>query len=155
MRYQIKWAEQIKTGEKNGKFWAMSKMTLTDPNGKDTENVTTFDSVMTGSFIEGEIVQNGQYLNFKTTKQVNGSNFKTAQIEKTMERKEQSIGKFQDNKEWSIKLASSMGKAVDLAIASLKNEDNLTETNYHEAILSYRKWILNNWDVEPTDLDAF
>jgi hypothetical protein len=152
MRYTIQWSEVKKEGEKNGKPWKITTMHLRDENGNLIEGVDTFDPVMSGSTLEGEITQ-GQYgKNFKTAKAVAGSNFKAAQTEKLMEKKEQSISKFQDNKEWSIKLASSMGKAVDLAIASLKQETHVTDSMFGESIMYWRKWILNNWDINPTDL---
>lgn len=154
--YTIKWCEISKTGNTNGRAWQITKMTLVDPEGKETEGVSTFESVMNGGTLEGKIVTNDKgYLNFikkleapAFIKQASNSAYKTQQIEKTMERKEQSIAKSQDNKEWGIKIASSMNKAVDVAIA--ENKDNITP----EDILRWRKWIWNNWDIDLDDTDA-
>lgn len=150
MKYKIHWLE-IKTG-KSGKQYMV--MNLLDEAGKETQNVSTFDLTYTlAQEIEGAIVQNGNFLNWKPLeapefirKQASNSAYKTQQMEKVMERKEGSISKFQDNKEWSIKVASSMNKAVDLAIA----EQAVTP----EDILRWRKWIWNNWDVDLEDTDA-
>lgn len=150
MKYQITWSEVKKQGETNGKPWSISSMTLKDESGKITDKVDTFDTIVTGAFIEGEI-ETGKYgLNFKksaTPKQVAGANFKTAQIEKTMERKEKSISGFQDNKERSIKVSSTLRDAVTLAVAEGKPTP--------ENILKWRTWLLNNWDIDPTDTPPF
>lgn len=152
-QYTIKWCEVSKNGSTNGRNWQITKMTLVDEEGKETEGVSTFEAVMNGGSLEGKIVTSDKgYLNFvkkETAKQAAGANFKTAQIEKTMERKENSIGKFQDNKEWSIKTASTLGKAVDLAIAEFKEGGYLPDL-----ILKWRKFLWNNWEVELGDTDA-
>lgn len=98
MIYTIKWAEVTKTGEKNGREWKMTKMTLVGEDGVETSEVTTFDTVMSGGTIEGEIVQNGQYLNFQTKKADN----KKPNLERVMEKKSASIAVAQENKARSI-----------------------------------------------------
>lgn len=139
MKYKIEFCVQKKTGNTNGKDWAITEMSLLDEQGVLHENISTFDSVMMGGTLEGEIVTNDKgYKNFKTAKAVAGANFKTAQIEKTMERKEQSIGKFQDNKELSIKISSTMRDAVLLAIA--EGKPDIT------TIQKWREWLWNNFE---------
>lgn len=142
MKYSVTWCEVKKTGEKNGKPWTITTMTLNDENGVEIEGVDTFDTVSPGHTIEGEIIE-GQYgKNFKkapTPKQVAGSNFKTQQVEKVMERKEQSISRAMDNKDWSIKTSSTMRDAVLLAVA----EGNPTKEN----VLKWREWLWNNFNV--------
>lgn len=155
MRYKINWMEVVtaKTGTKYLKMH-LRELDAEGKEGKEVQNVTTFNLDYTlAQEIEGAIVQNGNFLNWKPLeapefikKQASNSAYKAQQIEKTMDRKEQSIAKSQDNKEWSIKVASSMNKAIDLAIA----ENAVTP----EDILRWRKWIWNNWDVELTDTDA-
>ena len=83
-------------------------------------------------------------MNFKSAQKVAGSNFKNAQTEKLMEKKEQSISKFQDNKEQSIKIASTMNKAVELAIAEFANPKSLD--TLEELIEKWRAWLWSNWD---------
>jgi hypothetical protein len=151
MRYKINWIEK-RVGRSGKEYMVMS---LVDETGKETTEVSTFEMQYTlAQEIEGQIVQNGKFLNWKPKleapdfiKKGNG-NFKAQQIEKVMERKEGSISKFQDNKELGIKVASTMNKAIDLAIAELG------EKVMPEDILRWRKWIWNNWDVELTDTDA-
>lgn len=142
-KYTITWCEVKKTGERNGKPWTINTMTLKDEQGVITENVDTFDTIVNGSTIEGEIIPGKYGKDFVKAKAVAGANLKTAQIEKTMERKEQSIGKFQDNKELSIKVSSTMRDAVLLAIA--EGQPNI------ETILKWREWLWKNFEV-PTDL---
>ena len=103
---------------------------------------------------EGEIERNEKgYWKMKKAK-LDKPNFikaKEAIIEKAVARKEQSISKFQDNREWSIKVASTINKAVDLAIAEIK--DITTLNTLEEDILKWRKWLWNNWLVNPDDID--
>ena len=154
-KYKINWCEVKRTGNTNGRAWSITEMTLVDDQGAETTNVSTFDSVAPGQELEGQIVKNDKgYLNFvkkPEAKQVAASNFKTRQMEKVMERKEGSITKFQDNKEWSIKTASTLGKAVDLAIADYVA---FPGTVLSDRILYWRKFLWNNWDVELGDTDA-
>lgn len=162
-KFTIEWSEQVKTGETKGKIWAITKMTLKDEEGKITEGVTTFDGVQNGATIEGEIIKNEKYGGYEFKKSV--SQFrpdfmkKNAQMEKVMERKETSIGKFQDNKEWSIKVSSTMRDAVLLTIAEYSKRDNNSNGTYtpdfEKSILRWRQWLLENWDVEPTDIPPF
>ena len=147
-KYKINWLE-IKTG-KSGKQYMV--MHLLDEAGKETQNVSTFNLEYTLSQeIEGQIVQNGNFKNWKPKLDPpqfikNNSAYKEKIMNETIARKEGSITKFQNNKEWSIKVASSMNKAIDLAIS----EDNATP----ECILKWRKWIWNNWEVSLDDTDA-
>ncbi len=102
--FQIKWAESKKTGETNGRKWEITNMTLTDQDGKDIENVSTFEKVMTGGTIEGEIVPKGNYLNFEPKKVDNG---KKPNFDRIMEKKSNQIAEAQSNK------ASQIAEAQD------------------------------------------
>ena len=155
MKYSINWLE--KRIGKSGKEYIVMNLRELDQygkQGKETQNVSTFElQYQPGQEIEGAIVPNGNYLNWKPLeapdfikKQQSNTAFKTQQIEKVMDRKEQGIAKSQDNKEWGIKVSSTMNKAIDLAIA----EDNATQ----ECILKWRRWIWDNWDVNLDDTDA-
>lgn len=146
-----------KIENKNEKTWNDKKFVeaeLVDSQGERFK-VSAWGGEFDGKEeIEGTLEKNDKgYWKLVTKKAVAGANFKTAQMEKTMERKEQSIGKFQDNKEWSIMTASSMNKAIDLAIAEIK--DIKTLNTLEQDILKWREWIINNWDIEPTDKKPF
>ena len=156
-KYIIKESEVTKNGSTNGRAWQITKMTLIDETGVETEGVSTFNTVKTGETIEGKIVTNEKgYLNFvakETPKQVAGANFKSAQIEKTMERKEQSIGKFQDIKELSIKTSSTMRDAVILTVAE-RGEIPMSDEELSKMVIKWRKWLWNHFDVDLDDVDA-
>lgn len=152
-KYKINWMEN-KEGRSGKKYVVMH---LLDEAGKETQNVSTFELTYTlAQEIEGEIVQNGNYLNWKPKLEApafikNNSAYKAQQIEKTMARKEESIGKFQDTKEWSIKVASTINKAVDLAVADYTAYQG---TVLSDRILYWRKFLWNNWDVNLDATDA-
>lgn len=95
MKYTIKWCEITKNGNTNGREWQMTKMTLVDEAGKETDEVTTFDTVINGGTIEGEIVQKGQYLNFVTAKPESG---RKPNMDRVMEKKATMIGEAQTAK---------------------------------------------------------
>jgi len=119
-------------------------------------NAPDFANIHQGSTLDGTMTKDGNFWNI-----VFGGNsaprasqgFKTAQIEKTMERKEASIGKFQDNKEFSIMVASSMTNAVNLAIAEYRDKTVLDTLD--QAVLKWRKFIIDNWNVDPKDYNPF
>lgn len=154
MKQKINWLEK-KVG-KSGKEYVVMHLRELDVNGvegKETQNVSTFElTYAPGMEIEGDIVQNGNYLNWKPKLEApafikGNANYRTQQMEKTMERKENSISKFQDSKEWSIKTASTMNKAIDLAVAEGKPEP--------ARILKWREWIWNNWEVAEDQYPPF
>lgn len=148
-KYTIEWLEVFKEGESNGRPWKITKATFKDEEGHETTDVSTFEPITLGQVIKGAITKNEKYSNWEFKKAMEKPNFmkKGANIEKAMEKKEQSITKFQDNKEWSIKISSTMRDAVLLSIA----ENNPTP----ERIQKWRKWLLDNWDVEPSDISPF
>jgi len=137
--------------EWNGKPFVEAE--LTDTNG-ELFKVSAWAGEFAGDTWDGELEKNDKgYWKLITKKSVGGSNFKAQQIEKTMERKEQSIGKFQDNKDWSIRVSSTMNKAVDLAIAEIK--DIRTLNTLEADILKWREWLWNNWDVKDNQYPPF
>lgn len=163
MIYTIKWSEVTKSGTTNGRDWRMTSMLLVDGTGTETDKVTTFDKVETGGTIEGEIVQNGQYLNFKKKleapefiKNSRGSNFKAQQIEKAVEKKNEAIAHFQDEKEKSIALAGAQRDAVLIVVQKMATSPDLLdkvawdEQLIKEEIIKWRNWFLSeNFRLPP------
>jgi hypothetical protein len=155
----------IATGDKITKTNKPYKqLTVRQENGTEHKvniwsDFPNFANVIVGSVIRGKIEPNGQYMNLVSELQINkptearGGVYKTAQIEKTMERKEQSIAKSQDNKDWSIRTASTMNKAVELAIAEIK--DITTLNTLENDILKWREWLWRNWEVSDTQYPPF
>lgn len=82
-----------------------------------------------------------------------GANYanRTASIAEAQERKAENIEKAQNSKEWSIMVASSMSNAVALAVAEYRDKTVLD--NLDQAVLKWRKWILDNWNIDPKDID--
>ena len=127
----------------------------------DTYKVNIFSSapdfanIKGGSYIMGKLSQEGQYWNFtfpEQQKQGGGGAYKQAVIEKTMERKEASISKFADNKEHAIKLASTIRMAVDIALSETPEQQ---ETTLQETIRKWRKWLWEEWELDPRSVDPF
>ena len=79
--------------------------------------------------------------------------YKEKVIGEAMQRKEASIGRFQDSKEWSIMTASSMNKAIDLAIAEYRDETVLD--TLEQGIKKWRDFIIENWELDPKDYPPF
>lgn len=143
MKYKIDWVEK-KVGRSGKEFYVMS---LTDEQGKQTLNVTTFDSVQAGMEIEGEIVQKGEYLNFMTKKQEARSNFasnrKEEMIGKAQDRKEQMIVQAQERKESSIAFFNATNSAIALLAVSVNKP--ATESDCKAWITKWRSWFLEEW----------
>lgn len=117
-------------------------------------NFPDFANIRQGSIIMGNLKQDGQYWNIEPEGvQMNrggaSGSFKTAQIEKVMETKRQDISKFQDNKENSIKIASTMRMAVD--IATSLTTDQWQSTTMQEEIRYWREWCWSEWDRTGSD----
>lgn len=101
MKYTATIVEK-KTSAKTGKDYFV--MTLTDEAGAVHEKVSTFDPVEQGAELNGEIIQNGDFKNFKKAQAVARSNFASGQKERVIEaaqqRKEKSIHLAQDRSAW-------------------------------------------------------
>jgi len=119
-------------------------------------NFPDFANINAESVFSGNMVKDGAYWNLShdVDKKPSGGNFgafKTKQIEEFQGKKTESISKFQDNKEFSIRTASTMSGAVALAVAEYKDKTVLD--NLDTAVLKWRKFLWNNWNVDPKDLD--
>ena len=153
----------LKVASKTTKNSKPYKMLEVEVNGETRKvniwsNFPDFANIVEGSVITGKMAMDGQYWNISyedTSKPRGGAGtaFKTAQIEKVMDTKRQDISKFQDNKELSIKVASTMRMAVDLAIAE-KGDRNVLDT-LEQGIKKWRAFCWENWDVSDKDFQAF
>ena len=147
--YTVKKVLNLKTAKGDD----YKKVDLQKADGSIVEGVSAFkfkypnqEELVEGATITAGVVIDGNYKNLVSgTEKPRGGNpgFKAQQIEKTMERKEGSIAKFQDNKELSIKMASTLRMAVDVAIALTPDQ---RETTMQETIRFWREWFWVEWD---------
>ena len=119
-------------------------------------NAPDFANIKIGSVLNGTLAQEGNFWNITFAEQEKrpygaSGGFKTAQIEKVMDKKNDSIAKFQDSKEYSIKVASTMSGAVALAVAEFKDKTVLDTLD--QAVLKWRRFLWNSWDVNLKDTD--
>ena len=158
MQYLIK---QIEQKEYEGRKYAKVEVEALD--GTELEASlgdkwgTKLFEIHEGDKIEANAWQNpknGKWSLYppEANKTHSGANYpnKTASITKAMNDKKESIAHFQDNKELSIKIASTMNKAVELSIASIGQSP--ADPDYlKEKILEFRKWLFKHWDDPETD----
>lgn len=78
---------------------------------------------------------------------------KRVRLQQLMDKKIEAIEKSQDVKSEAIKLTTSMQLAVSLAIAEYANPKSLD--TLETLITKYRKFILENWEVDITDTQPF
>lgn len=134
-----------------------------DANGQIIEKVSTFDPIVEGRSVEGQITQNGQYMNFKVTKQFQ-SGGKTGQIEKVMEKKNESIANFQDAKEKSIQHAGAITNATNLTIAWINSRavshvalpltEDQVKQKLRENIIFYQNLYKYPNDINPSSNES-
>jgi len=139
------------------------KLTIEAPAGNSLDvnifsDFPDFANITIGSVIRGKLEQKGQYWNIlsetQTKRPVGQSGaYKEKVIGEAMQRKEGSIAKFQDNKEFSIMVASTMSGAVALAVAEYKDKTVLDTLD--QAVLKWRQFLLDNWNVDPKDIKPF
>lgn len=121
----------------------MWKTTLADPEGKE-ETINLFDMVVNGAVLNGEIYTNDKgYRNFKSAQSVASGAFKAKQMEDTMNKKSEMIATAQNNKENGIKIASTLNKAVEIAIVEYENPNNLYSMS--ELIEKWRRYLWSEW----------
>lgn len=121
-------------------------------------NAPDFANIHQGSTILGTMVKDGNFWNISfegvTPRNSAPGAFKTAQVKEVMNIKRQDIARSQENKDWSIRVSSTMRDAVQLAVAEYTiNKQNLDRLD--ECILKWRKWLLENWEVNEKDYNPF
>lgn len=162
MKYNIGWSERKTTTTGKEKIEA----TLKDEKGVETHGVTIwkefpdFDGIMTGHDIEGDLVPARDPRYGPTLFPPKPEVPKTFQrgagaMTKVMDKKAENIEKAQDNKMLGIKSSSTLRMAVDLTIASLRNEDIIDNSVIKGTILEWRKWLWNEFEKEDKDFPPF
>lgn len=147
-KYTIEWSEVFKEGSKEGRPWKMTKMTLKDEKGGTHEDVTTFDTVVTGATIEGEIVMNGNYKNFKAPQKPKNNfmaNQKEKVINEAMDKKNQNIQAAQDRSAWMW----AKTNASSLIASPAYMEKNLSIPELEERVLKLATLIYNGEPQTP------
>ena len=149
--YQVLVAEP-KVSQKTGKSY--KKIAIQAPEGNRIDvnifpDFPDYANIAPGSDIRGALEQRGEYWNIVSETQGKGrfgasGGFKTAQIEKVMDIKRQDIAKSQENKENSIKVASTIRMAVD--IATSLTPEQWQSTTMQEEIRFWREWLWLEWD---------
>lgn len=148
-----------KTG-KSGKGYQVAS--LEDVNGQRFDGVSSFGDFIEGKQLEGTIVQNGTFLNFKATAQVQ-SGGKTAQIERVMDKKQDAILFSQDRKNDAIQHAGAITNATNLVVAMLKanmipttitQEEVQVKSKIREFIIFYQQLYKNPDSINPAASDA-
>lgn len=135
----------------------MKKLYLGGENGEVIEGVPSvnifsdfphYADIEKGSKIDGEIRKNDKgYDNLYSNEiKPRGGVYRPPQvaIKEAMEKKEASISHFQDTKEQSIKLASTIRMAVD--IATSLTPEQWQSTTMQEEIRFWREWLWLEWD---------
>lgn len=121
-------------------------------------NAPDFANIKQGYTINGTMSKKGDYwdISFEgenSAPRASGG-FKTAQIKEAMTVKREDITKFQDNKEYSIKLASTIRMAVD--IATSLTTDQWHGTTMQEEIRWWREWLWTEWeDIDIKNTNPF
>ena len=143
-----------KTGQKG----PYVQCTLTNEAGEVFDKINLFNGEATDKTeIEGDLVQNGQYWNFKA-KVVHTNNIPPrgqGMIAKAQERKQEGIEASQDRKEAGIANSGSISNATSLVVAMI-NAGMIPSTGSEEdvqnAVIKYARWykvMYNN----PSNLD--
>lgn len=144
MKFKAEKVEK-KTSPKTGNEYFVMK--LIDEAGAAHENVSTFDPVEEGAEINGEIVQNGNFKNFKAAKAVARSNFATQQKEKgiaeAQERKARQIYEAQDRSAWMWARTSAANLIANHPAYKFFSEDKIVELVEELATKIY--------NMEPTE----
>src|SRR3990167_10230528 len=115
---------------------------------KKGEVFPNFDEISNGGSVKGNLWQSpqGKYYLFAPKVAVAGQSgaFKGLQIAKAQEKKAEYIATAQDNKNEGIKIASTLGKAVDCAIAEHALPDN--DHSLEDLIRKWRRTLWFEWD---------
>lgn len=154
---EIKVLSSVEKTAKTGRPYKALEVFVDNENRKVNifSNAPDFANVHQGSVIMGNMTKDGNFWNISfdnTPKASSGASgsFKSQQIEKVMEVKRQDISKFQDNKELSIKIASTMRMAVDIATSLAPEQWH--STTMEEEIRFWREWVWQEWERTGSDV---
>lgn len=130
-----------------------------------------FDGIMEGRTIDGNPWRNpssGKWSIYPPKPESTGTTVRSgggikANMEKVMDKKQENIRESQEHKDLSIKISSTMNKAVELAIAEYESnkfniQDGGTLPQYplDELVIKWRHWLWQQWDkTNPDDIAPF
>ncbi len=150
MKFQVS-NQVVKQGAKGSYL----QCTLTDESGVVHDKINLFNGEATGKTeIEGDLVPNGQYWNFKA-KLVYTDNIpqRGGGIAKAQQRKEEGIENAQERKEAGIALAGAITNGTNLTIAE-SNAGLLEGKDYHtrvrENIIFFQNLYKHPEDINPS-----
>ncbi len=167
---KLEWLENTKTSTGKDKINA----TITKADGTKMENVTIWGDFPNWAVLKpGETIQaklvpkdyNGRtYYSLaheqSTTGQTGGNKgtFGGGMGAKLMEKKSEGIAKAQEHKDLGIMTSSTLRMAVDLTVASMRNDtilQNATEADIKGMIKTWREWLIANWELDVTSKAPF
>jgi hypothetical protein len=152
MKYQV--SNQV---TKQGQKGDYISCTLTNENGEVFDKINLFNGEATGKTeIEGDLIQNGQYWNFKAkVTYTAGIPARGAGIAQAQIRKQEGIEHSQDRKEAGIANSGSIGNAT-LLVTSMINAGIIPSTSSEgdimDAVLRYAKWYRVQYN-NPSNID--
>lgn len=152
MKYTIS-NKETKQGQKG----PYTSVTLTNENGEVFDKINLFNGEATDKDeVEGDLVQNGQYWNFKA-KVTYTANMpsKGGMVAKAQETKREMIEESQGRKETGIARSGSITNATHLVVAMINAgiiQSNETEAMIQEAVVKYARWYKTMYD-NPSSFD--
>jgi hypothetical protein len=148
---------ETKTGKSGATFYSA---TFREESEEGTETkATSFDLLdkKIGDVVEGELIKNGQYTNFKIHKEVKAGGFggNSANIAKMQEKKNENINKIIDRKEDSFKVSATFRDATILTQTWSAKAPFPTSQEIEEKWVYFRRWLWEHYDMDITDTKAF
>lgn len=148
---------QQKTG-RSGKNYIIAD--FQDMNGQIHQGVSTFDPVKDGVSLDGQITQNGEYLNFKAQASIptgGKAGVVAKQVEQAQERTSQNVAIAQENREKGVINSGSITNATHLVVAMLEADvipkglstESDIKNKIREYIVWYREMYTNPQAVAP------
>jgi hypothetical protein len=115
-----------------------------------------YAAVVEGGSVVGKIVEKGQYKNLVGNGPQKPAGGRTGAITAAQETKGKMIAQAQDNKELAVKIASTFGSAVQIALKMADmptfEERKDPESWMQAEVEKWRAWLWNHWEA-PKDKD--
>lgn len=133
--------------------------TLTNENGEVFDKINLFNGEATGKTeIEGDLIQNGQYWNFKA-KVVHTANMpaRGGAMAGMMAKKTENIEHAQERKEQGIARSGSITNATNLVVAMINAgiiPNISSENQVQDAVIKYAKWYKTMYENPSNTSDA-
>lgn len=157
--FTIEWIEEKQSAKGNTYY----KASLIDQDGHKTDGVTIFSSfkgdLRPGSVVEGtlkaEPFKGKMTYTLEGERTSRGSRGTTPIARAVAQKGKDNIAQAQERKGEAIMVSATARDATLITVALVGKLKDVSSDEFHKIWKEERQWLVENWDIDPTDGQAF